>query len=165
MNPSRDTAFHEAAAALGLSFDGEIRLGGIYAPVVRDGNTLYVSGQVPRVGEVVQVTGRAGADVSLEQAQFAAKICVLRGLALLHRALGSLDEIRAIPKMNVYVQCSERFTQHSEVGDAASAVLHAIFGVAGAHARTSIGVYQLPKNATVEIDLVASALAAKTQAG
>ncbi|GAB3650326.1 RidA family protein [Ramlibacter alkalitolerans] len=159
---SRDTDFTAAASALGLSFDGEIRLGGIYAPVVRDGNTLYVSGQVPRVGEVVAVTGRAGADVPLDEAQRAAKICVLRGLALLRRALGSLDAVRAIPKMNVYVQCSEHFTQHSEVGDAASALLHAIFGEAGAHARTSIGVYQLPKDATVEIDLVACALEGRT---
>jgi enamine deaminase RidA (YjgF/YER057c/UK114 family) len=154
---TRDTAFAEAAAAVGLSPDGEIRLGGNYAGVVRDGAVLYVSGQVPRVGEVVVVTGRAGAEVTLEEAQRAARICVLRAVALLRRALGSLEEVRAIPKMNVYVQCSEGFTQQSEVGDAASAVLHAVFGEAGVHARTSVGVYRLPKDATVEVDLVASA--------
>lgn len=153
---SRDTTFAATASGLGLSPDGEIRGGGNYALVVRDGNTLYVSGQVPRVGEVVQVTGRAGADVSLEQAQHAARICVLRAVALLRRELGSLDAVRAVPRMNVYVQSGERFTQQSEVADAASAILHSIFGAAGRHARTSVGVYQLPKNATVEIDLVAS---------
>lgn len=154
---SRDAAFASAAAALGLSFDGELRGGGNYALVVRDGSMVYVSGQVPRVGDAVQVMGRAGAEVPLEQAQHAARICVLRAVALLRRELGSLEEVRAIPKVNVYVQSAERFTQQSEVADAASALLHEIFGAAGRHARTSVGVYQLPKNATVEVDLVAHA--------
>jgi enamine deaminase RidA (YjgF/YER057c/UK114 family) len=152
---NRDDAFRAAAAAVGLDPDGEIRLGGNYVPVARDGATLYVSGQVPRVGDVVQVTGRAGEEVSLAQAQHAAKICVLRAVALLQRELGSLARVRAIPKMNVYVRSSEGFTQQSEVADAASAVLHALFGDAGRHARTSVGVAQLPKGATVEVDLVA----------
>jgi enamine deaminase RidA (YjgF/YER057c/UK114 family) len=155
---SRDTAFAEAAAALGLAFDGEIKIGGNYVPLVRDGDSLYVSGQIPRVGDAVVVTGRAGAAVSMAQAQFAARVCVLRALALLQRSLGSLDELRAVPRITVYVQCSADFTQHSEVADGASELLFAILGPAGAHSRTSVGVCQLPKNATVELDLIATAL-------
>lgn len=155
---SRDTAFTQAAAALGYAFDGEIKLGGNYAPLVRDGHHVYVSGQVPRVGDRVVVTGRAGTEVTLEQAQLAAKVCALRALALLQRSLGSLDKVRAVLKVTVYTQSAEHFTQQSEVADAASELLHEVLGpLAGAHARTSVGVYQLPKNATVELDLVAAA--------
>jgi enamine deaminase RidA (YjgF/YER057c/UK114 family) len=153
---SRDAAFAQAAAALGHRFDGEIRKGGNYAPLVRDGGTVYVSGQIPRVGDTMVVTGRAGAAVTLAEAQLAAKVCVLRALALLQRALGSLDNVRAVLRITVYVQCTDDFTQHSEVADGASDLLYAVLGEAGAHTRTSVGVCQLPKNATVELDLVAA---------
>lgn len=153
---SRDDEFARAAAALGHAFDGELRKGGHYDPVVRDGRQVWVSGQVPRVGDAVVVTGRAGADVTLAKAQRAARICVLRALALLQRTLGSLEPVTAIPRMTVYVQVAEGFTQISEVADAASELLYAILGRAGAHTRSAVGVYQLPKNATVELDLVAA---------
>jgi enamine deaminase RidA (YjgF/YER057c/UK114 family) len=153
---TRDERLAQAARDLGHPFEGEIRKGGNYAPVVRDGNHLYVSGQVPRVGDHVMVTGRAGSAVTLEEARTAAKICAMRALHLLKRELGSLDAIRAIPKVNVYTQSAEDFTRQSEVADAASDLIVAVLGPEAAHARTSIGVYQLPKNATVELDLVAA---------
>lgn len=156
---SRDTKFTQAAAALGYTFDGEIKIGGNYVPLVRDGNTIYISGQIPRVEDAVVVTGRAGAAVTLPQAQLAAKVCVMRTLALLQRALGSLEKVRAVLRITVYVQCTESFTQHSEVADGASELLFDILGPAGAHTRTSVGVCQLPKNATVELDLIAVAAA------
>jgi enamine deaminase RidA (YjgF/YER057c/UK114 family) len=84
---SRDERFTTAAAALGYSFDGEIKIGGNYVPLVRDGNQIYVSGQIPRVGDRIVVVGAAGAGVSLAQAQVAARVCVMRALALLQRAL------------------------------------------------------------------------------
>jgi enamine deaminase RidA (YjgF/YER057c/UK114 family) len=154
---SRDALFRQAAEALGFAPDGEIKAGGNYVPVLRDGSTLYLSGQVPRIGNAVVITGRAGIEVALEQAQRAAKICTLRALALLQRELGSLNDVRQILRLTVYVQCGPDFTQHSEVADAASGLLQQILGPAGVHTRTSVGVYQLPKNATVELDLIASA--------
>ena len=84
----------------------------------------------------------------------AAKICVMRAIALLLQHLGSLDRVQQILRISVYVQSASNFTQHSEVSDGASEVLHAIFGEAGVHSRTSVGVIQLPKNAPVEIDLI-----------
>jgi len=153
---SRDTEFLAAAAELGLPVDGELKIGGHYVPLVRDGNTVYISGQVPRVGDTVVVTGRAGADVGLADAQRAARICVMRALTLLHRSLGTLDQLRAILRITVYVQSADTFTLQSEVADGASDLLHRVLGPAGAHTRTSVGVCQLPKNATVEIDLVAA---------
>lgn len=154
---SADSRFQEVASALGYSFDGELGVGGNYVPLVRDGATLYISGQVPRVGTTVVVTGRVGAEVTLVQAQVAAKVCAMRALALLQRELGSLENVRQILRVTVYTQSATDFTQQSEVADGASELLHMVLGEAGKHTRTSVGVYQLPKNASVELDLIASA--------
>lgn len=151
----RDQAFQQTARELGHDFDGELKIGGRYVPLLRDGATLYISGQIPRIGDTVVATGRAGDGVSLVQAQQAAAICAMRALALLQRALGSLDAVRAVLRITVYVQCSDDFTQHSEVADGASDVLYRVLGEAGRHTRTSVGVRQLPKNATVELDMIA----------
>lgn len=157
---SRDARFEEQAEALGYRFDGEIKMGGNYVPLVRDGHHIYLSGQIPRVGDTVVVTGAAGpgAGASLADAQKAAKVCAMRALALLQRqrALGSLDAVQSILRITVYVQSAPTFTQQSEVADGASEVLFAVLGDAGAHTRTSVGVLQLPKNATVEVDLISS---------
>jgi len=156
MQVSRDTRFKQVAQEIGHSFDGEIKIGGNYVSVVQDGSHVYVSGQVPRVGDTVVVVGRVGADVSLDEAQLAARICAMRALALLRQSLGTLDKVRKLLRVGVYVQCAESFTQQSEVADAASALFQSVLGPAGVHTRTSIGVYQLPKNAAVELDLVAA---------
>jgi enamine deaminase RidA (YjgF/YER057c/UK114 family) len=157
---SCDARFKEEAMALGYGFDGEIKIGGNYVPIIRDGDTLYVSGQIPRVDNEVIVTGAAGDQVDLQRAQLAAKICIMRALALLQRSLGSLKHVKAIPSMSVFVHSSAHFTQQSEVADGASEILFRVLGSAGAHTRTSVGVAQLPKNAAVEISLVATAAGA-----
>ena len=154
---SCDVRFKQACEQLGYDVDGEIRIGGNYVPLVRHEDQIYISGQIPRVGDTVVVTGRAGADVTLEQAQLGAKISALRAIALLQRSLGSLDKIRRVLRMTLFVQCTDTFTQQSEVADGASELLFFVFGEVGAHTRSSVGVYQLPKNATVEMDLIAVA--------
>jgi enamine deaminase RidA (YjgF/YER057c/UK114 family) len=156
MASTRQSRFEEVAGSLGHAFDGNYKAGGDYVGTARDGNVVYVSGQVPRVGDKVLVMGRAGAEVTLADAQTAAKICAMRGLSLLAKEAGGLDKIRRILKVCVYTQSTSDFTRQSEVADAASQVFHAVLGDAGMHTRTSVGVFQLPKNATVEVDLVAS---------
>ena len=151
---THQSKFQSLANELGYSFDGEIKIGGNYTSVVRHGDTAYVSGQIPRVGSTVVVAGCVGDGVTLAKAQLAAKVCAMRALALLAQNLGSLDAISQALRMTVYVQSSKDFTQQSEVSDAASSVLYAVLGEAGVHARTSVGVAQLPKNATVELDLI-----------
>ena len=153
---SRDQLFNQQASALGYSFDGEIKIGGNYVPLLQDGRHIYISGQIPRVGNDVVVTGAAGSDVTLLVAQKAAKISVMRALALLKNHLGSLDVVKSVLRITVYVQSASTFTQQSEVADGTSEVLYAVFGKEGVHTRTSVGVLQLPKNATVEIDMIAS---------
>jgi len=154
---TRDQIADQIAAEIGHSFDGEIIAGGHYVPLVRDGRTIHLSGQVPRVGTTVVVTGRVGDAVSLDKAREGAQICALRSLALLRRALGSLDAVEKVLRVGVFVQCTADFTQQSEVADAASDLLQSILGASGVHTRTSVGVFQLPKNATVELDLIAIA--------
>lgn len=156
---SSDQRFQQAAEEMGHSFDGEIKVGGNYLPLVRHEQQIYISGQIPRVGDSVVVTGRVGEQVTLEQAQLGARISVMRALALLQRSLGSLESIKGILRIGVYVQCSMDFTRQSEVADAASDLLVSVLGEIGAHTRTSVGVYQLPKNASVEVELIAVARA------
>lgn len=152
---SKDQAFKAAASAMGFGFDGDIKVGGNYVPLKREGSTIYISGQIPRVQDTVVVMGRVGDTVGLEQARLAAQICVMRALALLQRECGSLDHVQTILQITVYVQCAENFTQQSEVADAASDLLVQILGAVGTHSRTSVGVHQLPKNASVELNMVA----------
>jgi enamine deaminase RidA (YjgF/YER057c/UK114 family) len=153
---SRESEFQAVARELGYDFNGEIKIGGNYTPVVIQGGQVYVSGQVPRVDGEIVVTGRVGADVTLERAQLAAKVCVMRALALLRQSPGSLDAVSRVLRMTVFVQVADGYTQMSEVADGASDVLFRVLGDAGVHTRTSVGVAQLPKNAAVELDLIAA---------
>ena len=155
-----DTRFQQLAQELGHDFNGEIKIGGNYTPVMRDGHRLYVSGQIPRVGDEVLFVGAVGDALDLAQARQAAAICAMRALAFLQRTAGSLEAIASILRINVYVRCSPTFTQQSEVADGASDVLCRVLGPRGVHARTSVGVLQLPKGAAVELDLVATIAAA-----
>jgi len=141
------------AQAHGFDLDADILVGGNYVSLVVHGDVAYLSGQVPRIGKTVMVTGCVGTTVSLEQARVGAEICTLRALAILQKAVG-LDRVARVLKLNVFVQSSNDFTQQSEVADAASEMLTTVFGTScGPHARTSVGVAKLPKDAAVELDL------------
>jgi enamine deaminase RidA (YjgF/YER057c/UK114 family) len=148
-----DARLQLAAQTVGFPLDEDIRIGGNYVSVMQHGELLYLSGQVPRIGTEVKVTGRVGDAVSLQQAQYGAQICALRALCLIRLHLGSLASVQQILHVGVYTQCTDSFTQQSEVADAASKLLHDVMGDAGRHARTSVGVYQLPKNASVELNM------------
>ena len=126
-----------------------------YSPVVRDGQQLFVSGQIPRVGDEVLYVGTVGAGIDLASARTAAAICAMRALAFVQRAAGSLDAVRAVARITVYVRSAPDFTQQSEVADGASDLIARVLGPVGAHTRTSVGVLQLPKGAAVELDLIA----------
>jgi len=127
-----------------------------YAPVVVHDGIVYLSGQLPRVGDLIVVAGAVGTEVSLEDARHGARIALLRGLKALEDDLGSLDRIVRILKLNVYVQSAPDFTEQSAVADAASNLLFELFSERGTHARTAVGVAKLPKNASIELDLIAA---------
>lgn len=152
---SRSELFNQVASELGYDFNGEIKVGGNYVPILKHDNLIYISGQIPRVGDKVVIQGAVGSDIGLEEAQKAAKVCVMRALALVNQSVG-LDAVKGVLRISVFVQSANGFTQQSEVSDGASEVLYKVFGDVGIHTRTSVGVYQLPKNAPVEIDFIFS---------
>ncbi|CAB3760121.1 endoribonuclease L-PSP [Burkholderia sp. MSh2] len=151
---NRDDRLTRIAAGFGFDPDEEIRIGGKYTPVLVDGRTAYIAGQIPRIGEVVHFVGVVGESVSLDEARRAAGISALRALALIRRQCGTLDAIATVPRMTVYVRSAPGFTMQSEVADGASDVLYAVLGDAGVHTRSSVGVLQLPKGASVEADFI-----------
>ncbi|NWE14775.1 RidA family protein [Pseudomonas yamanorum] len=151
-----DQKYAAAMTRLGYQLN-EFKIGGNYTPLLRDGNHIYISGQIPRVGDAIVLPGKVGESLSLADAQIAAGVSALRCLGLLKQALGSLDQVKAILKINVYVRSTEDFDQQSEVANGASDLLNEILGAAGSHTRTSVGVLQLPKGAAVEIDMIAVA--------
>ncbi|MDI9854116.1 RidA family protein [Comamonas sp. 17RB] len=162
---TRDQRLAQAAQALDCPMDVEIAPGGSYRPVVRDERMLYVSGQLPRLNGAMASLGPvapasaapAAGTATLEQARRAARVSALRSLMLVQRTLGSLEPVQRICRMTVYVHCTSDFTQHSEVADGASELLVEVLGDIGLPARSAIGVAQLPKNASVEVELTASA--------
>ncbi len=156
MTATRDTLFKQKLEEFGIDFESEFRAGANYEAAVEYDGEIYVSGQIPRVRGVIMVTGRVGQETTLEEGRRAARISVLRALSVMRQTLGSLDRVRKILRMTVYVQSAADFTQQSEVADAASDILYAIFSPDGGHTRTSVGIYQLPKNAAVELDMIAA---------
>ncbi|MBO9128396.1 RidA family protein [Bacillus sp. 165] len=125
-----------------------------YIPVVIHNGTAYISGQVPRINNELLYTGKVGAEVSVEEARKCAEICVLKGLSCLRAEIGSLDYVERVVKVGGFVQSNPGFSSQPQVIDAASELLERIFGENGRHARTAVGVAELPTNAPVEIDLI-----------
>ena len=143
----------EKLAELGIVLPAAATPAFQYVPVTIHERLAFVSGQLPRQGESL-VTGKVGVDVDLEQAREAARLCILQGLACLNQALGSLDRVEKILKVTGFVASAPGFNQQPKVIDAASELLVQLFGEAGKHARSAIGVAELPRNAAVEIELI-----------
>lgn len=129
--------------------------GGDYVPVVVQGGIAYVSGQLPRRGDELLFKGKVGVDVDLVTAQRAAA-CAELCLAALAEAVGGLDRVEQILRITGYVASAPGFVQQSQVMNGASEVFVAHLGSRGRHARTSVGVAELPRGAPVEIDIIAS---------
>jgi enamine deaminase RidA (YjgF/YER057c/UK114 family) len=126
-----------------------------YVPVRVSGEHAFVSGQVPMEDGAVLSSGKLGAELSIEQGQEAARRCALQALAALREELGSLDRVKGIVKLDVFVASAPGFVDQPKVANGASDVLVEIFGDGGKHARAAIGVAELPLGASVEVALVA----------
>jgi enamine deaminase RidA (YjgF/YER057c/UK114 family) len=124
-----------------------------YVPVVVAGALAHVSGQLPFVAGTL-VTGRLGEDVSLEQGIAAARACGLMILAQLRAALGSLDQVERVVKLGAFVNSAADFTDQPKVANGASELMVQVFGEAGRHARSAVGVPVLPLGAAVEVDCI-----------
>ena len=124
-----------------------------YIPWVRTGNLVVVSGQIPMVDGVIAVQGLVGVDVTVEQGQRAAQICFLNLLAHVRAACGgTLDDVRRVVRLGGFIAAPSSFIDHAVVMNGASDLAQAVFGDAGQHARSTIGVPSLPRNAAVEVE-------------
>ena len=128
--------------------------GGLYTPVVVHGGLAWVSGQLPRLNGVLRFHGKVGTDLDLEAAREAARLCGTQCVAALAQAFGGTDRIMRALKLTGFVASAPGLTQQPLVVDAASAVLVELLGPAGQHARSAIGVAELPHGAPVEVELV-----------
>ena len=127
---------------------------GSYVPALRTGNYIYTSGQLPfRDGKVVHA-GKVPDDVAIEDAADGARIAALNALAAAADAAGGIDNIQRVVRVCVYVNSSPGFTAQPKVANGASDLYAQIFGDAGRHARSAVGVAELPLNAAIELDLI-----------
>ncbi len=124
-----------------------------YVPVVVAGGLAHVSGQLPFIGGEL-VIGRLGEDVGLDRGTQAARACALMILAQLNAALGSLDRVARIVKLGAFVNSAAHFTDQPKVANGASDLMVEVFGDAGRHARSAVGVPVLPLGAAVEVDAI-----------
>jgi enamine deaminase RidA (YjgF/YER057c/UK114 family) len=125
-----------------------------YVPAVRVGNQLWISGQLPVRSDGLPRTGSVGAEVSVEEATEEARWCAINLLAQIKAAVGSLDAVKRIVKLQVFVASAPGFVTQPVVANGASELLVEVFGDAGKHARSAVGVAALPLGAPVEIDAV-----------
>ncbi len=124
-----------------------------YLPARRSGSLVFTAGQLPMIDGVLPRTGKVGAQIDAEEAKALARTAALNGLAAVHALVG-LDRVAGVVKVVGYVACAPDFTGHPAVVNGASELLGAVFGDAGAHARSAIGVASLPLDSPVEIELI-----------
>jgi enamine deaminase RidA (YjgF/YER057c/UK114 family) len=145
---------YETLRELGISLPAVTPPAAAFVPAVRTGNLLFVSGHIARK-DGKPWTGKLGAEISTEQGKEAARGIAIELLATLHSAAGDLDKIARIVKLLVLVSSSATFNEQHLVANGASELLSQVFGESGKHARSAIGVAQLPLGACVEIELIA----------
>lgn len=142
----------ERLTHLGIELPAPANPGFNYVPLTIHRDTLYLSGQLAKVDGAVQTRGRVGRDVTIEQAKQVMRICALQGLAWLRDELGSLNRVSRVLRMNYYICCVDGFQQMSDIADVSSGMFIDIFGNSGRHARSVLGVVELPRNAPCMFD-------------
>lgn len=125
-----------------------------YVPAVEANGLLHISGQISFAEDGSLIKGRVGENVSLEDGQAAARRCGVMLLAQMKKALGSLDRVERIVKLGVFVNSTGDFTDQPKVANGASELMQEVFGEAGRHARSAVGVPILPLGVAVEVDAV-----------
>ncbi len=145
----------EILESLGYSFAKTLSSGAIYRGVVIDGTTAYVSGCIPLDGQKNLVSkGKVPSQVSLEEARNAAALCAANVLRLIHQEVGSLERVERILKLTGFVNSDPDFMEQHLVINGASQLLVDVFGEAGWHARSAVGMAALPLGASVEVEVI-----------
>ncbi|MFC3999940.1 RidA family protein [Nocardiopsis sediminis] len=141
-------------AELGLTIPEVVPPVASYTPAVRTGDHVYVSGQVPMVEGTPAGTGKVGAEVTPERAAELAAVCALNAIAALKAELGDLSRVRRVVKVVGFVASDPSFTGQPKVINGASDLLGEVFGAAGVHARSAVGVAALPLDVPVEVEMI-----------
>ena len=144
----------ERLKELGLEIPAAAAPAAMYVPVKQTGNLLFISGQIPVKDGVMQYTGKAGKDKTLEEAQAAARLCAINIIAALKGFTGDLDKVKSIVKITAFVASETGFDKQHLVANGASELLFDVFGEAGRHTRSAVAVNQLPLDATVEVEAI-----------
>jgi enamine deaminase RidA (YjgF/YER057c/UK114 family) len=139
---------------LGLTLPALAKPVAAYVPAVVTGNLVYTAGQLPFVDGALPATGKVGADVTAETAAELARTCALNALAAASSVIGSLDRVTRVVKVVGFVASDPAFSGQPAVMNGASELLGQVFGDAGQHARSAVGVAVLPLDAPVEVELV-----------
>ncbi len=148
-----DSEIEAKLAALDLTLPEAAAPVAAYVPVVIAGGLAHVSGQLPFMGGAL-VKGRLGDDLDTSEGYDAARACGLMILAQLKAALGSLSRVERVVKLGAFVCSTSDFTDQPKVANGASELMAAVFGEAGKHARSAVGVPVLPLGAAVEVDAI-----------
>jgi enamine deaminase RidA (YjgF/YER057c/UK114 family) len=144
----------ERLAELGLSVPEVAKPVAVYVPAVRSGHHVFTSGQLPmRAGELI-ATGKVGGEVTQEEAVECARQCGLNAIAAVKAEIGDLAAVKRIVKVVCFVASTPDFTGQPQVANGVSELLGAVFGDAGVHARSAVGVPVLPLDSPVEVELV-----------
>jgi len=146
-------SYDARVAELGLTLYGPHPPHDPLDAVVVHGGVARTSGQLPRIEGRLTCIGTLGVDVSVEEGSEAARVCALNALSVLRQALGTLDRIERVLTVTGYVACAPGFAEQPAVVDGASRVLYEIFGDAGRHTRSAIGVAALPRGGAVEVEV------------
>lgn len=140
-------------AELGIELPEVVTPLAAYVPAVRTGNLVYTSGQVPITAGQLEATGKVGADVTPEVGKALARVCALNALAAVNSLVG-IDAVTRVVKVVGFVASTPGFNGQPGVVNGASELFGEVFGDAGAHARSAVGVSELPLNAPVEVELI-----------
>ena len=149
------TTIADRLKSLGISLPAVPAAAGKYVPATRTGNLIYTSGQLPLKDGALVATGLLGREVSTEDGAEAAKWAALNVLAQIEAAAGSLDKVKRIVKITVFVASTPDYTTQHLVANGASQAFLDVLGDAGAHARSAVGMASLPLNAAVEVEAIA----------
>jgi enamine deaminase RidA (YjgF/YER057c/UK114 family) len=144
----------ERLAELGLTLPEVVPPVAAYVTAVRTGSLVFVSGQLPVVDGALAGTGKVGAEVTPEVAQVLAQHCALNALAAVKAEIGDLSQVIRVVKVVGFVASAPEFCGQPQVINGASELLLAVFGDAGRHARSAVGVASLPRNSPVEVELI-----------
>jgi enamine deaminase RidA (YjgF/YER057c/UK114 family) len=130
-----------------------------YLPALKVDNLIFTAGQIPSIKGELKYKGKLGKDIMIDEGRKAAETCALNCLAAVKGITGDLDKIEQIVKLTVFVNSTESFINQPQVANGASELLEKIFGEKGRHARSAVGVSELPLDASVEIEMIVKIIA------